>query len=580
MSQQSRRDLLKAAGVTAAGLAAGSLGAGPGRAAEPFFKLYFMIPNNQPARMAWGTLAAQQWRKLGIDVIASYVPFSAILPRRSTPDGKTYVDGGWDSYLERYYYSSITPMPNSLFESKLIPPNGPNYYFISDRVIDNACEAYASATEAGPRKAAIEQFEKRWYETEPMTILFYPEDVIAVNPKLTGFDSTTYDPVFYPRPENWRIEGAGDDATSAFACWEPPDTLLPIYDTGYNCSNVFGPVYDTLLEYRSWQDKTLVPALAENVTSSNDGKHWVITLRQGVKWHSGEEFSAKDVKFSWDVMLNKAYASLRQSPMQDVFGSPDAYKITGPHEITVDLPAYSILFRDFVLGAMAIMPEHAYKDIKPEDMRGHVANTWLGAYTVKTSSGASYTAHGGIGTGAWIAMGLDPVRKAYKYVKNPNYWKQTSGNVKTYWLVNIQGTDAVLSALKSGEIDAHDPMYDIGSLVHTIDASWGKVQRFDSFKWQHICYNLRHPIFGTGTETPLGKKDPARAAEAAAYVRKAMSLAIPRDQIVNQIASGYGHPGTVPIPWSAPEYDHDLLKPIPYDMDQARQYLGRAGYAV
>lgn len=585
MPQQSRRDLLKAAGVTAAGLAAGGLATGglagqAADAAEPFFKLYFMIPNNQPARMAWGTLAAQQWRKLGIDVVASYVPFSAILPRRSTPDGKTYVDGGWDSYLERYYYSSITPMPNSLFESNLIPPNGPNYYFLQDPVIDKACEAYAAATEPGPRKAAIEQFEKRWYDTEPLTILFYPEDVIAVNPKLSGFDSTTFDPVFYPRPENWTIAGAGDDATSAFACWEPPDTLLPIYDTGYNCSNAFGPVYDTLLEYRSWQDKTLVPALAENVTSANDGKHWVITLRQGVKWHSGEPFTAKDVKFSWDLMLNKAYASLRQAPMQDVFGSPDAYKITGPYEITVDLPAYSILFHDFVLGALAILPEHAYKDIKPEDMRGHVANTWLGTYTVKTSSGATYTAHGGIGTGAWIAMGLDPVRKAYKYVKNPNYWRPTTGNVKTYWLVNIQGTDAVLSALKSGEIDAHDPMYDIGSLVHTIDARWGKVLRFDSFKWQHICYNLRHPVFGTGVGTPLGKKDPSRAAEAAAYVRKAMSLAIPRDQIVKQIASGYGHPGTVPIPWSAPEYDHEMLKPIPFDMDQARQYLGKAGYAV
>ena len=56
--------------------------------------------------------------------------------------------------------------------------------------------------------AAIKAFEKRWYDTEPMTILFYPEDVIAVNPKLTGFDATTFNPVFYPQPENWTIEGA------------------------------------------------------------------------------------------------------------------------------------------------------------------------------------------------------------------------------------------------------------------------------------------------------------------------------------------------------------------------------------
>ena len=56
---------------------------------------------------------------------------------------------------------------------------------------------------------AIKAFEKRWYDTEPMTILFYPEDAIAVNPKLTGFAATTFNPVFFPQPENWTIAGAG-----------------------------------------------------------------------------------------------------------------------------------------------------------------------------------------------------------------------------------------------------------------------------------------------------------------------------------------------------------------------------------
>ena len=254
--------------------------------------------------------------------------------------------------------------------------------------------------------------------------------------------------------------------------------------------------------------------------------------------------------------------------------------MTGPLEITVDLPQYSILFREQILGAVSIMPEHAYKDIRPEALRGHAANTWLGSYQVKTTAGKTYTAHGGIGTGPWIAMGFDPSRKAYRYARNPNYWQPTTGNVTTYYVVNIQGTDAVLSALKAGDIDAHDPMYDIGSLLGTIDPKWGKVQRFNSYKWQHICYNLRHPVFGTGAATPLGKQDPARAAEAAAYVRKAFSLAIPREQIVKEIASGLGHPGTVPIPWSAPEYDHELLQPIPYDLDQARAYLVKAGYTL
>ena len=74
----SRRAMLQA---TAAAVVTAA--AGPARAAAPFFKLYLMIPNNQPARVVWGTVAAQQMQKLGIDVVSSIVPFTAIAPRRA-----------------------------------------------------------------------------------------------------------------------------------------------------------------------------------------------------------------------------------------------------------------------------------------------------------------------------------------------------------------------------------------------------------------------------------------------------------------------------------------------------------------
>ena len=552
--------------------------AGPSRAATPFFKMYVMIPNNQPARVVWGTLAAEQMKRIGIDVVTSILPFASIAPRRSRGDGKTHVDGGWDCYLERYLYDSIEPSPLSLFGSKNMPPNGLNFYYVDDKEIDRSLTVVSSSIKPEDRLAGYHAFEKRWYDIQPMTILFYPQDVVAVNPKLTGFDSTTYNPIFFPRPENWTIAGA-KDATAAFASWPQPSSLVPMYTIGYHESNIFGPVYNRLYEYKSWDDKTLTQALATGYTVSEDGKHWVITLRQGVKFHSGEELTAEDVKFTWDTMLNPAYGSQMNAAMKDVFGSPSAYKVTGKYEITADLPAYNLQMLNSVLGAFAIMPKHAYQDIKPESMRSHTASTWLGTYDVKTSDGKSFTAHGGVGTGPWIPQGYDPSRKAYRYIRNDKYWKPYTGNVTEFYIVNISGTDAVLSALKNGEIDAHDPMYDIGPVVSTVDPSWGKVVTFDSFKWQHICYNLKHPVFGLGTDTPLAKKDPARAAEAAAYIRQAISHAMPRDQIVKEIAGGYGNPGTVPMAWSSPLYDHDLLKPIAYDLDLAKQFMEKAGYS-
>jgi peptide/nickel transport system substrate-binding protein len=53
---------------------------------------------------------------------------------------------------------------------------------------------------------------------------------------------------------------------------------------------------------------------------------------------------------------------------------------------------------------------------------------------------------------------------------------------------------------------------------------------------------------------------------------------MPRDQIVKQIAGGFGEPGTVPMAWSSPLYDHDQLKPIAYDLDVAKQWMTKAGY--
>ena len=96
------------------------------------------------------------------------------------------------------------------------------------------CSAVDSSLNEADRLKAYHDFEKRWYDIQPMTILFYPQDVVAVNPKLSGFDATTYTPTFYPQPEHWTIEGAGADATAAFASWQPPSSLIPMYSIGYS----------------------------------------------------------------------------------------------------------------------------------------------------------------------------------------------------------------------------------------------------------------------------------------------------------------------------------------------------------
>ncbi|HEX9899567.1 MAG TPA: ABC transporter substrate-binding protein, partial [Candidatus Methylomirabilis sp.] len=69
--------------------------------------------------------------------------------------------------------------------------------------------------------------------------------------------------------------------------------------------------YDTLLAFN--QDAQLVPALAESWNTS-DAKTYVLKLRKGVRFHGGEPFTARDVKYSLErVMDPKTGATLREN---------------------------------------------------------------------------------------------------------------------------------------------------------------------------------------------------------------------------------------------------------------------------
>src|SRR5207247_11136254 len=91
-------------------------------------------------------------------------------------------------------------------------------------------------------------------------------------------------------------------------------------------------------------------------------------------------------------------------------------------------------------------------------------------------------------------------------------------------------------------------------------------------------FNMQHPIFGTGVDTPLGKSDPSKAALAAKDVRQAISHAVPRDLIVQQLLLGYAYPGiTTPV---AGKYQTGIavkagfdtsLKPYHCNLPESRQ---------
>jgi peptide/nickel transport system substrate-binding protein len=71
-------------------------------------------------------------------------------------------------------------------------------------------------------------------------------------------------------------------------------------------------MYDQHVPQNSLQ--SIVPDLATSWSWSEDGTQLTFRLRDGVKWHDGKPFTAKDVHCTWELLLGKSQEKLRTNP--------------------------------------------------------------------------------------------------------------------------------------------------------------------------------------------------------------------------------------------------------------------------
>ena len=80
--------------------------------------------------------------------------------------------------------------------------------------------------------------------------------------------------------------------------------------------------------------QTLVPDLATDWAWSEDGTALTLHLRQGVKWHDGRPFTAKDVECTWDLLLEKSSEKFRVNPRKSTYKNLDRVTTNGDFEVT------------------------------------------------------------------------------------------------------------------------------------------------------------------------------------------------------------------------------------------------------
>ena len=107
-----------------------------------------------------------------------------------------------------------------------------------------------------------------------------------------------------------------------------------------------------------------IPWLATSWTHSNDGLHWIVHVRHGVTWSDGAPFTARDVVFSWQTMLNPKTGFLYLGQYDYIA------KVSNPDEYTVrfDLKTTNALFVSGALNS-PMLPEHILGKYRPEEQR-------------------------------------------------------------------------------------------------------------------------------------------------------------------------------------------------------------------
>jgi ABC-type transport system substrate-binding protein len=367
----------------------------------------------------------------------------------------------------------------------------------------------------------------------------------------------------------------------------PGEGLNPWISTSYYDVTVWGAVFDGLAERNDTIGKQMLPALATSWSvDPSDQKTWTVNLRHGVKWQDGVEFTAADVKFTYDTVVKDELASQLGAFVKQIIGSPDNVKIIDDYTVEFDLPTPYAYFVETILartGYGMMLPKHVLENIPLADWKSHPFNTASGSYTVD-ANGTPYTAYGPIGTGPYVYAAHDPSTLSNVLSKNADYWNKAalesagSFGIEIYYVQQILDSDPAISALKAGTVDILDSQYHLETKLSSFEPAWGEFISYDAFGVQELGFNMKHPVFGTGVDTPLGKQDPSRAAEAARYIRQAISHLIPRQQIIDQITGGYGTLGvTTPITRVTAGFD-TTLQPYSYDVTLAKQLLANAGY--
>ncbi|NLJ41107.1 MAG: ABC transporter substrate-binding protein [Clostridiales bacterium] len=320
-----------------------------------------------------------------------------------------------------------------------------------------------------------------------------------------------------------------------------PKEINPLFTESKDFMNFSGLIYEGLFAYD--EDLNLIPGLAESWEVYDNGALWQLQLRKGVKWHDGTEFTARDVKYSFDLLFKEMEDNGGQGTISHytrrLFAGRDIARVefivNNPYAIAIVLnkPTGRTLLEALTFPIIPFKEEA--QDLDTEDISPM------------------------IGTGPYKVERWDlEVDNFIKLVRNDSWWGKPTPYIDTIIAQIYKDKEESLEAFKSGEVD----LVDTHVIYAESYAAKGVARLYRYLTNNYIYIGINHANPGI-----LG--DPK--------IREAVAYSIDRKDIISRVYFGNAQAIDVPVPIDAWYYDPDS-RVFDYQPAMAQKILQEAGW--
>lgn len=313
-----------------------------------------------------------------------------------------------------------------------------------------------------------------------------------------------------------------------------PSTLDPTMQANHDGMVVTQSIFENLVEVDV--DGNLQPQLAVSLpTISPDGLEYVFDLRRGVTFQNGQPFTAEDVKYSFDYVLDPENKTLRR-PLFDRIA-----------EVIVEDPL-RVRFRMREPYRPWLYYMTKYHGIFPKGSR--------------EKYNAGYFKNSPIGVGTGPAHFVE-WRQNDRLIlaNNPNYWRKNIPAWKRLIVRVIPDDSSRLAYLRTGDIDIMSAPRPKDFIALKTEQGIETGSRLALGGWFFLMTNTKKPPFDD------------------VNLRRAMACAIDRKMLASEVYYGLVEPVTVPAPPGSWWFDQSADKINSYDVSRAKDFLRRSKYA-